>query len=133
MALYKTKGVNPASGCLPMLLTFPLLYAFYALLGSSIELRGAPFIFWIHDLSLKDPFYVLPIVMAISMFWQQRMMPPAGGDPLQQKMFMFMPLIFLFTFLWSPSGLAVYWFTSNIMAIGQQYVTNRMIASGTVK
>jgi YidC/Oxa1 family membrane protein insertase len=133
MALYKTKGVNPASGCLPMLLTFPLLFAFYALLGSAIELRGAPFMFWIHDLSLKDPFYVLPIVMAASMFWQQRMMPTAGGDPIQQKMFMFMPLIFLFSFLWSPSGLAVYWFTSNIMAIGQQYVTNRMIASGTVK
>jgi YidC/Oxa1 family membrane protein insertase len=133
MALYKAKGVNPASGCIPMLLTFPLLFAFYALLGSSIELRGAPFMFWIHDLSLRDPFFVLPIVMAGSMFWQQRMMPTAGGDPIQQKMFMFMPLIFLFTFLWSPSGLAVYWFTSNLMAIGQQYVTNRMIAAKTVR
>jgi YidC/Oxa1 family membrane protein insertase len=129
MALYKAKGVNPASGCIPMVLTFPLLFAFYALLGSSIELRGAPFVFWIHDLSLRDPYYILPIVMAGSMFWQQRMMPTAGGDPIQQKMFMFMPLIFLFSFLWSPSGLAVYWFTSNLMAIGQQYVTNRMIAA----
>jgi YidC/Oxa1 family membrane protein insertase len=133
MELYKTKGVNPASGCVPMLLTMPLLFAFYALLGSAIELRGAPFMFWIHDLSLRDPFYILPIIMAASMFWQQRMMPTAGADPMQQKMFMFMPLIFLFSFLWSPSGLAVYWFTSNLMAIGQQYVTNRMIASGTVK
>jgi YidC/Oxa1 family membrane protein insertase len=133
MALYKTKGVNPASGCIPMLLTFPLLFAFYALLGSSIELRGAPFMFWIHDLSLRDPFYILPIVMAGSMFWQQRMMPTAGGDPIQQKMFMFMPLIFLFSFLWSPSGLAVYWFTSNLMAIGQQYVTNRMIAAKAIR
>jgi YidC/Oxa1 family membrane protein insertase len=129
MALYKAKGVNPASGCIPMVLTFPLLFAFYALLGSSIELRGAPFGFWIHDLSLRDPYYILPIVMAGSMFWQQRMMPTAGGDPIQQRMFMFMPLIFLFSFLWSPSGLAVYWFTSNLMAIGQQYVTNRMIAA----
>jgi YidC/Oxa1 family membrane protein insertase len=129
MALYKAKGVNPASGCIPMVLTFPLLFAFYALLGSSIELRGAPFGFWIHDLSLRDPFYIMPIVMAASMFWQQRMMPTAGGDPIQQKMFMFMPLIFLFSFLWSPSGLAVYWFTSNLMAIGQQYVTNRLIAA----
>jgi YidC/Oxa1 family membrane protein insertase len=129
MALYKAKGVNPASGCIPMVLTFPLLFAFYALLGSSIELRGAPFGLWIHDLSLRDPFYILPIVMAASMFWQQRMMPTAGGDPIQQKMFMFMPLIFLFSFLWSPSGLAVYWFTSNLMAIGQQYVTNRLIAA----
>jgi len=129
MALYKAKGVNPASGCIPMVLTFPLLFAFYALLGSSIELRGAPFVLWIHDLSLRDPFYVLPLVMAASMFWQQRMMPTAGGDPIQQKMFMFMPLIFLFSFLWSPSGLAVYWFTSNLMAIGQQYVTNRLIAA----
>jgi YidC/Oxa1 family membrane protein insertase len=133
MELYKQKGVNPASGCVPMLLTFPLLFAFYALLGSSIELRGAPFMFWIHDLSLRDPYYIFPVVMAASMFWQQRMMPTAGADPVQQKMFMFMPLIFLFSFLWSPSGLAVYWFTSNLMAIGQQYVTNRMIASGTVK
>ena len=110
-----------------MILTFPLLFAFYALLGSAIELRGAPFGFWIHDLSLRDPYYILPVVMAGSMFWQQRMMPTAGADPVQQKMFMLMPLVFLFSFLWSPSGLAVYWFTSNLMAIGQQYVTNRMI------
>jgi YidC/Oxa1 family membrane protein insertase len=133
MALYKTKGVNPASGCVPMLLTFPLLFAFYALLGSAIELRGAPFMFWIHDLSLRDPFYILPVVMAGSMFWQQRMMPTAGADPVQQKMFMLMPLVFLFSFLWSPSGLAVYWFTSNLMAIGQQYVTNRMIAGSSTR
>jgi YidC/Oxa1 family membrane protein insertase len=129
MALYKEKGVNPASGCIPMLLTFPLLFAFYSLLGSSIELRGAPFIWWIHDLSLRDPYFIFPVVMAGSMFWQQRMMPPAGADPVQQKMFMLMPVIFLVSFLWSPSGLAVYWFTSNLLAIGQQYLTNRMIAA----
>ena len=86
MALYKAKGVSPASGCLPMLLTFPLLFAFYALLAMSIELRGAPFIFWIHDLSLRDPYYVLPLIVAVSMFVQQQMMPQPGGfDPAQHE------------------------------------------------
>lgn len=128
MALYKQKGVNPASGCLPMLLTFPILFAFYSLLGSAIELRGAPFIFWIHDLSLRDPYYVTPILMGVSMLVQQRMMPTTA-DPMQQKIFMVMPIVFTVTFLAVPSGLVVYWLMSNLMAIGQQYVTNRMIGA----
>jgi YidC/Oxa1 family membrane protein insertase len=126
MALYKQKGVNPASGCVPMLLTMPILYAFYNLLSGSIELRGAPFFGWIHDLSVHDPLYITPILMGGTMFWQQRMMP-STADPVQQKMFLFMPLIFTFMFLWAQSGLVVYWLMSNLMAIGQQYVTNRMI------
>jgi YidC/Oxa1 family membrane protein insertase len=126
MALYKQKGVNPASGCLPMLLTFPILFAFYALLGSAIELRGAPFFGWIQDLSLRDPLYITPVLMGVTMLIQQRMMPTTA-DPMQQKIFLIMPVFFTVTFLWVPAGLVVYWLMSNIMAIGQQYVTNRMI------
>jgi YidC/Oxa1 family membrane protein insertase len=128
MALYKAKGVSPMSGCFPMLLTMPILYAFYSLLSASIELRGAPFMGWIHDLALKDPLYITPILMGATMFWQQRMMP-STADPVQQKMFLFMPLLFTVMFLAAPSGLVIYWLVSNIMAVGQQYMTNRMIGA----
>lgn len=128
MALYKQKGVNPASGCVPMLLTLPVLFAFYAMLYGAIELRGAPFMGWIHDLSRHDPLYITPILMGLSMLWQQRMMPTTA-DPIQQKMFLLMPVIFTVSFLWAPAGLVVYWFSSNLLAIGQQYLTNRMIAA----
>jgi len=127
MALYKERGVNPAGGCIPILLTFPLIFAFYALLSTAIELRGAPFMFWIHDLSAHDPFYVTPILMGASQFWQQLTMPQTGVDPAQQKVMMFMPLMFTFMFLWAPSGLAIYWLVSNVWQIGQQYVTNAII------
>jgi YidC/Oxa1 family membrane protein insertase len=126
MALYKEKGVNPAGGCVPMLLTFPILFAFYSLLSQAIEIRGEPFIWWITDLSAHDPYYVTPILMGASQFWQQRM-TPTGGDPVQQKMMMMMPLVFTFMFLWMPSGLTVYWFFSNLLAIGQQYITNSLV------
>jgi YidC/Oxa1 family membrane protein insertase len=130
MALYKQKGVSPASGCVPMLLTLPILYAFYNLLYSSIELRGAPFMFWIHDLSLRDPKYITPILMGATMFIQQKMMP-STADPMQQKMFLILPVIFTVSFLWAPSGLVIYWLLSNVLAIGQQYVTNRIIKAPT--
>ena len=127
MALYKEKGVNPASGCVPMLLTMPVLFAFYALLSTAIELRGAPFVFWIHDLSAHDPYYVTPILMGLSQMLAAA--DHAGGrrGPDQQKMMMVMPLVFTFMFLWLPSGVALYWLVSNVLAIGQQYVTNYMI------
>ena len=128
MALYKQRGVNPASGCVPMLLTMPVLFAFYAMLSASIELRGAPFFGWLHDLSLKDPYYITPVLMGGTMFWQQRMMP-STADPVQQKMFMLMPVVFTTMFLAAPSGLVVYWLISNLLAIGQQYVTNRLIGA----
>ncbi len=128
MALYKAKGINPAGGCVPMLLTFPILLAFYNLLYSSIELRGAPFMWWIKDLSLRDPTYITPVLMGATMFWQQRMMP-STADPVQQKMFLVLPIFFTFTFLWMPSGLVLYWLMSNLLAIGQQYLTTRMIAA----
>jgi YidC/Oxa1 family membrane protein insertase len=126
MNLYREKGVNPASGCVPMLLTFPVLFAFYAMLSVAIELRGAPWVGWIHDLSLHDPYYVTPILMGGTMFWQQKL-TPMNVDPVQQKMFMFTPIMFTFFFLWAPSGVVLYWFVSNLWAIGQQLVTNRLI------
>jgi len=133
MGLYKERGVNPASGCIPILLTFPLIFAFYALLSTAIELRGAPFMGWIHDLSAHDPFYVTPVLMGASQLWQQWTMPQTGVDPAQQKMMMFMPVMFTFMFLWAPSGLAIYWLVSNIWQIGQQYATNYIIGPPHVR
>ncbi|MGE0592075.1 MAG: membrane protein insertase YidC [Vicinamibacterales bacterium] len=126
MNLYRENGVNPASGCVPMLLTLPVLFAFYSLLSQAIELRGAPFGLWITDLSQRDPYYVTPVLMGLTMFWQQRI-TPSTADPTQQKVMMMMPLIFSFMFLSAPSGLVVYWFVSNLWAIGQQYFTSWMI------
>ncbi len=126
MELYKSKGVNPASGCLPMLLTLPVLFAFYALLSQAIELRGAGFGLWITDLSAHDPLYITPVLMGLTMFWQQ-WITPTSADPVQQRMMMIMPIMFSFMFLWAPSGLVLYWFVSNLWAIGQQYFTNWLI------
>jgi YidC/Oxa1 family membrane protein insertase len=131
MALYRDRGVNPASGCVPMLLTMPLIFAFYALLSTAIELRGAPFFGWIHDLSVHDPLYITPILMGISQVWQQRLTP--ATDPAQQKTMMFMPIIFTFMFLWAPAGLAIYWFVSNVWGIGQQYLTNYLIGPPNIR
>jgi YidC/Oxa1 family membrane protein insertase len=125
MALYKTEGVNPAGGCLPMLLQIPVLFAFYSLLSTSIELRHAPWILWIVDLSAKDPLYVLPIIMGATQFIQQKM-TPAAGDPMQRKMFALMPVFFTVLFLGFPSGLVLYWLTNNVLGIGQQYLYKRM-------
>jgi YidC/Oxa1 family membrane protein insertase len=127
MALYREKGINPASGCLPMLATMPILFAFYAMLSVSIELRGQPWALWIHDLSQHDPYYITPVLMGISMLWQQRLTPVA--DPAQAKMMMLTPIMFLFFFLWAPSGLVLYWLVSNLLGIGQQYATNRIVGA----
>ncbi len=127
MALYREKGINPASGCLPMLATMPILFAFYAMLSVSIELRGQPWALWIHDLSQHDPYYITLVLMGISMLWQQRLTPVA--DPAQAKMMMLTPIMFLFFFLWAPSGLVLYWLVSNLLGIGQQYATNRIVGA----
>jgi len=126
MNLYREKGVNPASGCVPMLLTMPVLFAFYSMLSQSIELRGADFTLWIHDLSLRDPYYVTPLLMGGTMIWQQ-WVTPTSADPMQQRMMMFMPLVLTAVFLSLPSGLAIYYLVSNLCQIGQQYITNRTI------
>jgi len=103
----------------------PILFAFYRLLSMAIEMRGAPFIFWITDLSMHDPFYVTPVIMGASMVVQQRLQPSAA-DPTQQKIMMLMPVMFTFMFLWAPGGLVVYWLTSNVIGIGQTVITNRL-------
>ena len=125
MALYKSEGVNPAGGCLPMVLQIPVLFAFYRLLSAAIELRGAPWMMWIQDLSLKDPFYVLPIVMGASQFLQQKM-TPAAGDPMQRRMFAMMPIFFTVLFLGFPSGMVLYWLTNNLLGILQQVVYKKI-------
>jgi YidC/Oxa1 family membrane protein insertase len=127
MGLYKKHKVNPMGGCLPMLLQIPVFFALYKVLLITIELRGAPFAFWIHDLSAKDPYYVLPIVMGATMVIQQKM-TPSTMDPMQQKMMMFMPIVFTFMFLSFPSGLVVYWLVNNVLSIGQQFYMNRKVA-----
>ncbi len=124
MDLYRTHKINPLGGCWPMLLQIPVFFALYKALLNSIELRQAPFMLWIQDLSEKDPCYVTPIIMGLTMFLQQKM-TPAAGDPNQQKMMMFMPLIFTFLFLNFPSGLVLYWLVNNILTIGQQFVSQR--------
>ena len=126
MALYKERGVNPASGCVPMLLTLPVLFAFYSMLSVAIELRGAPFVGQIHDLSAHDPWFVWPVLMGVTMFIQQKM-TPSTADPMQQKMMMFMPIMMTGMFLWAASGLVIYWTVSNVWGIGQQMITNRLI------
>ncbi|MCH2694026.1 MAG: membrane protein insertase YidC [Acidobacteriia bacterium] len=125
MAFYKEKGVNPLGGCWPMLIQMPFFFAFYRLLNASIELRQAPFIFWIKDLSIPDPTYILPILMGLSMFQMQRMtpMPMAGSDPqqaMQAKLMKFMPLMFVFFMIAASSGLVLYWFTGTLISITLQ-------------
>jgi YidC/Oxa1 family membrane protein insertase len=131
MALYKEHNVNPLGGCLPLLLQFPLLLAFYSLLANSIELRQAPFILWMHDLSVKDPYYVLPIIMGITMFISQKMTPMTPGtDPTQAKMMMIMPVVFTFMFLNVMSGLNLYFLCSNIFQIAFQKIAERWMGDG---
>lgn len=125
MALFKTHKVNPAGGCLPMLVQLPVFIALYAVLNSSVELFHAPFYFWIKDLSAKDPFYVFPVLMGISMFVQQKMTPTPGMDPTQQKIMLLMPIIFSFIMLNLPSGLTIYIFLSTLLGILQQVSMNR--------
>jgi YidC/Oxa1 family membrane protein insertase len=134
MGLYKTQGVNPLGGCLPMILQMPLLFAFYRLLMNAIELRQAPFFWWIQDLSLKDPLYILPIVMGISMFIQQKLTPMTpGADQTQQKMMMFLPLVFTIMFFQFSSGLNLYFLCSNIFQVAFQKTTERWIGDGKSK
>ena len=117
--LYKKHKVNPLGGCLPMLLQIPVFIALYHALFFSIELRGAPFVGWIKDLSVADPYYVWPVVMGVTMFLQQKL-NPAVGDPTQQKIMMMLPIVFTFLFMSFPSGLVLYWTVNNILTISQQ-------------
>ncbi len=126
MALYKEEGVNPMAGCLPLLVQLPLLWALYKLFLSAIELRHAPFMLWITDLSAKDPLYVTPVLMTATMWLQQRLAPQAG-DPQQQRLMRMMPLIFGIMFLQFPAGLVLYWLANNVITIIQQEITLHIV------
>ena len=124
MALYRTEKVNPAGGCLPLLLQMPILIAFYNLLSHSIDLRHAPFALWIQDLSAKDPYYVTPILMTLTMWLQQQIMP-ATGDAMTKRVMGFLPLVMGFMFKDMPSGLVLYWLVQNVLSIAQQLLLER--------
>ena len=127
MELYKKHKVNPMGGCLPMLLQIPVFFALYKVLLIAIELRGAPFMLWIKDLSVKDPYYILPIIMGATMVIQQKM-TPSTMDPTQQKIMMIMPIVFTLMFLTFPSGLVLYWLVNNVLSIAQQWHMNKKLA-----
>lgn len=122
MELYKKEKVNPLGGCLPLLIQMPIFLALYYMLVSSIELRHAPFLLWIQDLSAKDPYYILPFIMGVMMFFFQKFSPSNNADLKQQKIFMYMPIIFILFFLWFPSGLVLYYIISNLVTFIQQYI-----------
>ncbi len=127
MQLYKEHKVSPISGCLPMVLMIPFFFAFYRLLMVSIELRHAPFGLWIQDLSTYDPYFVLPIMMGVTQIGIQKMSPQTSADPMQAKIMMLMPVMFMFILAWAPAGLVLYWFVNNLVSIGQQTFTNRLM------
>jgi YidC/Oxa1 family membrane protein insertase len=128
MALYKANGVNPVGGCLPMLVQIPFFYAFYRVLDIAIELRHAPWL-WVPDLSSPEtlPIHLLPLILIGTQFYSQKLTPAAGVDPNQQKMMMFMPLMFGFMFYFASAGLVLYWLTSNLVGIAQQLIINRFM------
>ncbi len=129
MEMYKKHGANPLGGCLPMVLQIPVFFALYRTILNSVELQGAPWILWIHDLSRMDPYYILPILMGASMFLQQRMTPNNFTDPMQEKVFKYLPIIFTFFFVTFPSGLVLYWVTNNLFSIAQQYMVNKQFTN----
>jgi len=132
LELYRQEKVNPMSGCLPILIQIPVFIALYWVLVESVELRQAPFIFWIHDLSQRDPYYILPLLMGGSMFLQQRLNPPPP-DPMQAKVMMFMPVIFTIMFANFPAGLMLYWFVNNSLAFLQQWYVMHKLQNGPVR
>lgn len=131
MELYRKEKVNPMGGCLPMLIQMPIFLALYWVFVESVELRHAPFMLWITDLSAKDPYFVLPVLFGISMFLMQKLTPMQVTDPLQQKLMMWMPVAFSVFFLWFPSGLVLYWFVSNLISLAQMlYIYRGMEKKG---
>jgi YidC/Oxa1 family membrane protein insertase len=129
MEMYRQEKVNPAGGCLPLILQMPIFLALYWVFLESVELRHAPFIFWIQDLSAMDPYYVLPVLMGISMYVMQKLQPMTVQDPMQQKIMQYMPVVFSVFMAWFPSGLVLYWFISNLISITQM----KIIFSGIEK
>ena len=128
MEMYRTEKINPLGGCLPILVQIPVFISLYYVLGSSVELRGAPWIWWIQDLAVQDPYFILPVVMMGTMFIQMKL-NPTPPDPMQAKVMMFMPLIFGAMMFFFPSGLVLYWCVNNILSIAQQWYVMRQIAA----
>lgn len=125
METYKKHGANPLGGCLPLLLQIPVFFAIYRVLLNAVELQGAPWIMWVNDLSRMDPYFILPILMGATMFYQQHITPNNFTDPMQEKIFKYLPVIFTFFFITFPSGLVLYWFVNNIFSIAQQFIVNK--------
>ena len=123
MRIYREEKVNPLGGCLPILIQIPVFIALYWVLLSSVEMRGAPWILWVTDLSVKDPYYILPLVMALTTLFQTAL-NPLPPDPMQAKMMWIMPLVFSVMFFFFPAGLVLYWITNNILTIAQQWIIN---------
>lgn len=132
MEMYKKHGANPLGGCLPLLLQIPVFFAIYRVLLNAVELQGAPWILWINDLSRMDPYYILPILMGVTMYLQQRITPSNFTDPLQEKIFKYLPVIFTFFFFTFPAGLVLYWFVNNLFSIAQQYLVNKQFEGARV-
>lgn len=132
MELYKKEKINPLGGCLPILVQMPVFLSLYWVLLESVEMRQAPWLLWITDLSIKDPFFILPIIMGATMFIQQRL-NPTPPDPMQAKVMKMMPIVFTFFFLWFPAGLVLYWVVNNTLSIAQQWYITRRIEAATKK
>lgn len=132
MDLYKKEKINPLGGCLPILVQMPVFISLYWVLMESVELRQAPFYGWIHDLAVMDPYFILPLIMGASMFFQQKLNPPPP-DPMQAKIMQWMPVMFTFFFLWFPAGLVLYWVSNNLLSIAQQWVITRQIEKASAK
>ncbi len=133
MKLYKEEKINPLGGCLPILVQMPVFIALYWVLLYSAEMRQAPWILWIQDLSAKDPYYILPVLMGISMWVQQKLNPSAMMDEMQQKVMKALPFIFTIFFMFFPAGLVLYWVVNNILSVAQQWYITKKIESGEEK
>ena len=129
MELYKREKINPLAGCLPILIQIPFFLAFYWVLLESVEMRQAPFFAWITDLSVRDPYFILPILMGAAMFAQFKLQPMPSTDPMQAKVFAFMPVIMSVTMAWFPAGLVLYWLTNTLLSIAQQWRINKLVAA----
>jgi YidC/Oxa1 family membrane protein insertase len=132
MEMYRKEKINPLGGCLPVVIQIPVFIALYWVLLSSVEMRGAPWVLWIHDLSVPDPYYILPVIMAISMFVQTKL-NPTPPDPIQAKVMMYMPIIFSVMFFFFPAGLVLYWVVNNLLSIAQQWQINQMFGKKDAK
>jgi YidC/Oxa1 family membrane protein insertase len=129
MELYKKEKVNPAAGCLPILVQMPVFLALYWVLLESVEMRQAPFMLWITDLSVRDPLFILPLLMGLTMFIQQKL-NPAPPDPIQARIMQILPIVFTVFFAFFPAGLVLYWFVNNLLSITQQWHINKVVERG---